>query len=437
MIPPPIKVRIKNFQSIEDLSFEIRGFTCITGKTNIGKSAIMRAINGALKNNPVTGLVRTGDKFCTVDIETDKWGFKWEKGGGVNRYWISGEEKPLDKVGQGQLSRIADMGFKSIEVGDDEQCPWFAGQFDPLFLLNKSGPAITKFISDVSRLQVLQDAISISLKGKTQNLNDAKLRNDDILKLKLDEKKLDNLDMLIRVNDDLRKQEQSINDYEKRISCEQFLLNKIDQVNRAINVFEGISRVSIPKDNLGEIVNRLVSMNRLFTSLECAAHRIIPLRAVQKLTIQNVPDGIDQLIKAKKYTVIYDLQDSVEKLSNIEKVPVLGQINEEEVKNLRSAISLETQIRKSSAVVAKLSTSINIGDVIDPDQLMKAIRISREMETVSTTIEKLTKTSRLNESELAKIMEELKDIPVCSMCGRPVEDCIHPPVNTTQDRICL
>jgi len=44
----PVKIRIKNFQSIEDLEIEVRGFTAITGKTNIGKSAIMRAISSAM-----------------------------------------------------------------------------------------------------------------------------------------------------------------------------------------------------------------------------------------------------------------------------------------------------------------------------------------------------------------------------------------------------
>lgn len=41
----PVKVSIKNFQSVSDIEFEIHGFTCITGPTNIGKSAIIRAIS--------------------------------------------------------------------------------------------------------------------------------------------------------------------------------------------------------------------------------------------------------------------------------------------------------------------------------------------------------------------------------------------------------
>ena len=44
------KVNIKNYQSIKDVSFEVDGFTVIIGKNNIGKSAIIRALEAPLAN---------------------------------------------------------------------------------------------------------------------------------------------------------------------------------------------------------------------------------------------------------------------------------------------------------------------------------------------------------------------------------------------------
>ena len=166
----PIEVRIQNFQSIKDVSFRIHGFTTITGKTNIGKSAIVRAIAKSILNAPVTNMVRHGEKFCEVELHSEGWGFRWQKAEkGVNRYYIDGKENPLDSVGRGQVQEIADFGFGSIKIGESKYLyPWYASQFDPIFLLNQSGPAITDFISEVSRLDILQNGIVICNKKKKQ-----------------------------------------------------------------------------------------------------------------------------------------------------------------------------------------------------------------------------------------------------------------------------
>jgi len=119
----PVQVRIQNFQSIDHVEFEVRGFTCITGKTNIGKSAIMRAISRSLLNDPVTGMVRKGAKYASVEMKSEGWGYLWEKGEkDVNRYEIDG--KRYDKTGQNQLPEIEAMGFRSIRIGDDDLEPW-------------------------------------------------------------------------------------------------------------------------------------------------------------------------------------------------------------------------------------------------------------------------------------------------------------------------
>ena len=123
----PVKVRIRNYQSLEDVEFEVAGFTCISGPTNIGKSAIVRAISGALLNAPAIKAVRKGKKFCTVELDGGDWSLKWEKSKTVSRVWIPADaEKPLTAVGRGQLDEVAAFGFQSIDVGRDKVQPWFA-----------------------------------------------------------------------------------------------------------------------------------------------------------------------------------------------------------------------------------------------------------------------------------------------------------------------
>ena len=78
-----IKVRIQNFQSIEDLTLEIDKLTVITGSNNTGKSAIVRAIRGVFQNTRGTSFIRHGKPKSTVTITfADGQTVVWEKGRG-------------------------------------------------------------------------------------------------------------------------------------------------------------------------------------------------------------------------------------------------------------------------------------------------------------------------------------------------------------------
>ena len=213
----PVKIRISGFQSLADVEIEVHGFTCVTGPSNIGKSAIIRAISGSLLNSPVTGMVRKGEKHCTVSVEAEGWGYKWEKGEkGINRYWMPGSDKPLDKVGAGQIDEVANMGFQSVRIGNKVVQPWFAHQFEPLFLMNQSGPAITDFISEVSRLKVLQDAVIINARGRRRALDKAKLHEESVTELQGKDAAVGQLDNLLKVEKDLEAQLASLQEWEGR-----------------------------------------------------------------------------------------------------------------------------------------------------------------------------------------------------------------------------
>ena len=53
-----VDVEIRNFQSIEKATIKIDGFTVVVGRSNIGKSALVRAVKAALTGAPVSSFVR-------------------------------------------------------------------------------------------------------------------------------------------------------------------------------------------------------------------------------------------------------------------------------------------------------------------------------------------------------------------------------------------
>lgn len=377
----PIKIRIKNFQSIEDLSFEIRGLTCIAGKSNIGKSAIIRSISSAILNNPVIGMVRSGSGYSTVEIECSDYKIKWEKGEkGINRYHING--KLYDKVGSKQLEEVSGLGFKSVEIGSGEVNPWLATQFFPIFLLDKPGSQVTEFISEVSRLNVLQNAITISSKGKRDNNDEmnTKLAEQKEIQKKLD--KLKSIDDIQEIKDDLLDQFNSIDEYEQKIAILDNLSKKILFLSNEINKISRIDGLSIDDNVPQRLVNDFISMKSYLDKFNNFVSKIIPIRKIGQV---NIPDDLD-----------------INTYSNMEK-------HESKINKLK------TKIDKIHSI-----SSVHIPDEIQEHS--EFIKMSKTLTSIDREFEecKKLKSELLKiENEISDIEKEISLIPLCPTCSRP------------------
>jgi len=153
-----MKVGIENYQSIEKVEFDIEGFTVMVGTSNTGKSAIRRAIEGALWNQLGEKFVRTGQKSCEVKLEDGEHTIIWRKGGrGVNEYEIDGELKTkVDRAGAIELG--SEIGFGEMRVGDVVLRPQMGVQESHMFLINTVGSAVSDVISEITRLDVIHHA---------------------------------------------------------------------------------------------------------------------------------------------------------------------------------------------------------------------------------------------------------------------------------------
>jgi DNA repair ATPase RecN len=173
-----VKVRVRNFQSIEDASIVIDGLTVITGTNNAGKSAMFRAIKGALCNTLGTDFVRLGTTHCTVDLTFDDGKtLKWERGKNINTYTVNG--KALPKFGRNRPEELNEFGVDPIQVGDDKLWPQIAPQFRVTFLLDKTGSAIADAVADVTRVNKLNKALKNCDKDRRKARGALKLRRKD------------------------------------------------------------------------------------------------------------------------------------------------------------------------------------------------------------------------------------------------------------------
>jgi hypothetical protein len=419
----PIKVHIQNFQSIEDLEFDVLGFTCITGPTNIGKSAIMRAMSRSIKNDPVIGMVRKGSKFSVVELSSSKWNFRWEKGEReVNRYIIG--DKIYDKIGQNQLPQIAAMGFGSVKIGPDNLEPWWANQYSPMFLLDRSGTQITDFISEVSNLGVIQNAVIAAARGKKHYNDIVKDRNDEITKVHTDLAKINEITRLENLSKELKSQQESIEYYENEITFLDKYLSNITFCSDQIKHLSSIRNISIPVNDFQKLMEGIKLRISYYNTLQTQILNIIPIREIKEINIPDMPHELYEFIqKASIFMKIEPLKASVAVLDDIKSLSIPN--NSEianEVTTLHSMEQFRVQIEAVNNNIRHLANldKLKISNISEtPNDLHTMTNYINEIRKAQTAVT-LSETELSNiESELLILDQELSKIPVCAMCGRP------------------
>lgn len=425
----PIRVHIKNYQSIGDIEFEVAGFTCITGKTNIGKSAILRAISGALLNKPVTNSVRAGNKSCLVKMSSDAdgrpWGFTWEKAErGLNRYTIDGKAEKLENVGQRQPEPISTFGFGSVRIGDKDLYPWYADQWSPLFLLNEGGPTVTQFISEISGLNVLQEAMSLALKGKRKALEELKVSQAEAVQVEEKLAKIDNLPNLEEMLKELEHQQGSILKYEARIGRGKELHADISKLTKQTEALGLVGRVHVPKDDMADQLVSLEAMRSRLEKLEAAAKAVIALRG-KTAAIPELPQKEwGAWDKIRKFDGMDRLRSSVRALEPIGSAEIPDLPDPKLVSRLAGARQHHRQIGKLRQSINKLEVELrlpeDLGAAPELAAMARAKAAATEIEHLKAEIAKLDEDKLKTESEVRNVLKELGEIPACPTCSRPI-----------------
>lgn len=189
-----IQVSVRGFQAVEDVSFEIEGFTALVGRSNIGKSAIVRAIKCALTNASGTDFVRHGERCsrkirgtkkcrcqCSVWIRTPGLDLLWEKGDETNQYTVNGQV--YNRVDRGTPTFLQ-PDFSPVKVGDEKLLLQVADQFEPIFLLNRPGTVVADVLSDVAMLDDINAATSLAEKDRREAVSTHKVRENDLVEAK-------------------------------------------------------------------------------------------------------------------------------------------------------------------------------------------------------------------------------------------------------------
>ncbi len=138
-------IRLQNFEAHEDTTVHFgQGLQLLVGKSNSGKSSLLRALRMVVNNDWDKSMVRMGYEFCRVRVETDRGWVEAERGEKVNNWRCcetGGEEQFYQKVGTSVpelATRILGMGERDRGAGIKE-LPNFQTQLEKHYMLSEIG----------------------------------------------------------------------------------------------------------------------------------------------------------------------------------------------------------------------------------------------------------------------------------------------------------
>ncbi|TDX52910.1 AAA family ATPase [Orenia marismortui] len=287
------RMEIINFQSHEHTILEFdKGLNVITGPSDQGKSAIIRALRWVLYNEPRgTDFIRHNQSDCQVAIELDnKFKIIRKRTPSKNRYILvnpEGEEHVFERVGSGVPEEIIKVhGMPKIDLDTDNETTLNIDyQLEGAFLLTDSGSVRAKTLGRLINVHIVDSAIRrtktdisrLNMRNKQLKeeleINREKLKEfdnlDDLKKdIKSKETILDNLRTYNQKLESLISLQEKLNQSDDRMNKYSDLLDQLNDLEKIEDIYQRLDDRSIKFENIVELVKKEEVIRKRFVKLE-------------------------------------------------------------------------------------------------------------------------------------------------------------------------
>lgn len=430
-----ITVDIKDFQSLKKAYVELTpGITVITGATNNGKSAIIRAIDSALFNLGDDAMVRGGQRYYGIKISNGSHTMLMARdnvGKNEKTAYQFDEGTVQKKVGRGQLEEVSRMfNIREVKMNNGTKMKinfWY--QNDKPFLMDKTAGQLYEFLSLSScdnYARVLK-SLGSDVKSINSDINTLTTEINTYKSLINDKKdfisKNDGFDLVYQEAIDVDAMGDLLSNVEG-------LLDDVDMSNNTIKKLDNLKSnidikiSSIDIDSVSALYQDIISLDSKVSSLcglldyiDSTGGKISQLDSEHKELKSNISTN-DTCIKDFS-NIINDaecLHDKIDIVSN-----ALVDVEE----NIKSKDIIDTRL---SSINGDLCTSINDisreVNILDDNfsQLMVIEGCLKELDSSKEVLDSYTSKvedvkSKLSESYIE--FEQLKkDIGYCPYCRR-------------------
>lgn len=181
-----LNLKIKDFQSLKEAELTIPdGVTIITGSTNQGKSAIIRAIDTMIFNLGDDSKIRSGTEQAMITMANSKHSITFIrnlKNKAEKTVYIFDNGTPQSKVGRAQLKETVErFNIQEIKMQNNIKAKlnfWF--QNDKPFLMDKTPAQLYEFLSLTScnRYSKILKIMEQDIKAQNAEINETSITID-------------------------------------------------------------------------------------------------------------------------------------------------------------------------------------------------------------------------------------------------------------------
>lgn len=260
------KVEIKNFQSHEQTNIDFKeGINVISGSSNNGKSAILRAIQWVVTNSPGgQDFITIGKDECSVSLTLSNGNHITRtktRSGNVNTYTVRLHEALNDTLLTGFGSGVPLEVREALGITRPEYI--FASQLEAPFLISETPKVRAERIGNLDELGKIDKA-----------LTDV---NDD---MRLHAKQTKSLDV------EIKKDKKELENLQLSLTKERKILHKINAVHQHITQHVAISK------QLQIIIQRWIDIEQTETNLQSICEQA---ERIVKFYPEQLPQAVEEL----------------------------------------------------------------------------------------------------------------------------------------------
>lgn len=341
-----VRIRLENFQSHLDTDIRLEsGINLITGSSDAGKSAILRALNWVFYNKP------NGSKFIrhgTTEARVTLWfsdGTTVQRIKGDTRNAVlirkkDGKESAYDRFGSDYPEEVREaLGHPPM---DEKHGPLaYAAQHSPYFLLSLSATELPRTLAELTRIDDLQDAADMLAKRAREKDRFIKQSASRIDKYDLELGDYAGLDFELSQMENLEARASKIEKLSHNLKIAKDLLFRFKEI-----MTQGKNEL-----NLKEQAIKLCSLTPQLNQSQVLAEETIKMRSLLKMAqtqdseIKTIEEKLLRLNKLSNIELSNQVKDMKEVVARVEK---MRKVSKEYIDIMK--IGAQTKLERDTAL---------------------------------------------------------------------------------------
>lgn len=303
------QLKIRNFQSLHDVSIDLAPFTVIVGPSSSGKSALTRALKTLVQNRRGTDFITHGQKTCTIQahLATGKVVTLSRSTTTAENFYLLQDSQNTAPIKFTKLGgEVPEEISQALQIAPKATLN-FAGQFDKPYLLDESPSTAASELGSLTNVQVIFEAARESNRSKLQTSQTLKTRQQDLADAREALTAFENLAQREAAVGQIKNHLQNARDIQKRLDQ---AADTLDLLTHAARIIRSIQVDTTP---LPDTTGPESTLERLRTALSLMSQFVATattLKAAEK-HLSAIPDATQATVHVEQLKVCLMVQDKV------------------------------------------------------------------------------------------------------------------------------